>query len=82
MVGTKVFIRTVTMYYTGEILAVTPDMVVLRAAAWIPNTGGFNNALRTGELVEVEPFEEPVWVARGAIVDLTPWLHALPGEQK
>lgn len=80
--GVNVFIRTVTHYYTGRVALIFEDAVILEDAAWIASTGGFHTALKTGTLDEVEPFEDPVRIARGAIVDVTFWAHALPREQR
>ncbi len=82
--GEKVFIRTVTHHYTGQVVAVTADEIVLTDAAWIADDGRFADALASGELSEVEPFPEglPVRVGRGAVVEWTLWNHDLPREQK
>jgi hypothetical protein len=82
LVGCKVFIRTVTMHYTGRIVALTESVIVLADAAWIADSGRFHDALRTGKLSEVEPFLNSVYVARGALVDVTMWDHDLPRTQK
>jgi hypothetical protein len=81
-VGENYLIRAVTMYYTGRLAAITETDLLLEDAAWIADTGRFHNALKTGVLHEIEPFVDPVIVPRGAIVDATPWKHALPREQK
>lgn len=77
-VGNAVLIRAVTLYYTGRIVEITKDEIVIEDAAWIADTGRFENALRTGVVNETEPFIKPVAVGRGAIVDVTFWDHALP----
>jgi len=82
VVGTQYLIRTVTMYYTGRLLAVTDSDLVLEDAAWVADTGRFHNALKTGELNEVEPFTDRVIVPRGGIIDATAWTHDLPRAQK
>ncbi len=76
--GNKVFIRTVTNYYTGEVIDITADEVLLKDAAWVADTGRFSQALKTGVLNEVEPFTGVISVNRGAIVDVSTWEHALP----
>lgn len=76
--GNNVFVRAVTHYYTGRIVEITKDELVLEDAAWIADTGRFENALRTGALNEVEPFLSPVAIGRGAIVDVTDWTKDLP----
>lgn len=81
-VGQTYFIRTVTMHYTGRVTAISDAEILLEDAAWIADSGRFHNALKTGELGEVEPFVDPVVVGRAALVDATPWRHALPREQK
>lgn len=77
-VGNKVFLRTVTHYYTGKILQVTATEIILDDAAWIADTGRFSNALATGVFSEVEPFPATISVNRGAFVDATHWPHDLP----
>ena len=77
-VGNAVFLRTVTLYYTGRVAEVTEQSVVLTDAAWVADTGRFSEALSSGILGEVEPFPGPVEIGRGAIVDVTLWAHTLP----
>lgn len=80
-VGNNVLIRTVSFFLTGEIVAMVDGFVVLRQAAWIADTGRFADALRTGELNEVEPVTTKDTLAEvsvGAIVDAFTWDHALP----
>ena len=81
-VGQAYLVQTVTHYYTGRLAAVSFSELVLDDAAWIPSTGRFHEALRTGALEEVEPFLDPVTVNLGAVVAVTPWRHALPREAK
>ena len=81
-VGENYFIRTVTMIIIGHLEAVHGGELMLSSASWIADTGRFHNALKDGELAEVEPFTHNVIVGRGAIVDATTWAHALPREQK
>ena len=77
-VGNAVLVRAVTLYYTGRIVEITKDEIVIDDACWIADTGRFEIALRTGVVNECEPFIDPVAVGRGAIVDVTLWKHALP----
>jgi hypothetical protein len=78
--GKAYLIQTVTHYYTGRLVAVSLSELVLEDAAWIPSTGRFHEALRTGKLEEVEPFLDPVTLNQGAVVAVTPWRHPLPRE--
>ena len=77
-VGKKVFIRTVTHHYTGEVVKCNRNWLELKDAAWIADDGRFNNFLKTGSANEVEPFEDNVRIPIGGILDLTEWRHALP----
>jgi len=80
--GTKVFIRTVTHYLTGQVVAYCGDFVQLESAAWIADTGRFMQFLVNGELNEVEPINGPWWVNLQSVIDMGHWNHKLPGEQK
>lgn len=82
LLKTAVIIRTVTMYYTGRIIGYDDEFVVLEECAWISATGRWSEALRTGELDEVEPYPGRCFVARGAIVEVVPWTHELPRSAK
>lgn len=77
--GQKVFVRTITMYYTGEIVRLEKLWLVLKDAAWVFDTGRFSEAMEGGSLVEVEPYPSgEIRVALSAIVDVSPWNHPLP----
>ena len=79
LLGESVIVRTVTMIYTGGLVALDDRTLVLSNAAWIADTGRWANALATGELSEVEPYPtDDVFVARSSVVDLTRWNHDLP----
>ena len=81
--GQAVFIRTVTMHYTGLLVEVTAGELVLEQAAWIADSGRFHKALMTGELNEVEPFPDGrVVVPRDGIIDVSRWGHPLPREPR
>ena len=81
-VGEKYFIRTVTHYYTGRLVAITDCDITLDDAAWIADTGRFCPAMASGNLDEIEPFPGAVCVNRESIVDFQVWPHDLPREQK
>jgi hypothetical protein len=76
--GKKVFIRTVTNYYTGLVKKLDKSGIILEQAAWIADTGRFSNALSTGVLNEIEPYTSPIWIPLTAIVDATSWNFDLP----
>ena len=78
-VANNVFIRTVTMHYTGKIVGLTRDEILLSDAAWIADSGRFAQALANGSLNEVEPFPDGVIsIAAGGVIDVSDWRHALP----
>ena len=78
-VGQCVFIRTVTMHYTGRLIRVTAGELVLEDAAWVADSGRFHQALMTGALNEVEPVPPGEVVGpRGALIDVSRWGHELP----
>ncbi len=79
--GKNVFVRTVTHHYTGRLAAVEDGFLQLDEAAWIADDGRFADALAEGKLAEVEPYPGTCYVALGAIVDVSEWLHDLPREQ-
>ena len=81
-VGDKVFIRTVTMIFTGRVKKVTDRFIHLEDSAWIADTGRFNQALATGSLSEVEPYPHGNAVTISSIIDFTKWEHNLPTEVK
>ncbi len=82
IISTKVFIRTVTHYYLGEVVGITPTTIWLTDASWVADTGLFSKMLADGTIDELEPFRDPVHVSRGAIIDHTIWQHPLPKERK
>lgn len=81
-VGDKVFIRTVTIYYTGEICAYGDGWITLNTVAWIADTGRFHEFLTEGKCNEYEGFPDTVSVPTGSVIDITPWRHALFVGQK
>ena len=80
-VGKKLFIRTVTYHLTGKVMARIGNFLHLKDAAWIADSGRFMGAIKNGELSEVEPVGE-AYVNLNSVVDMFPWKHPLPKEQK
>ncbi len=83
--GNRVFVRTVGYHYIGEIVACDYRAIWLNKASWVADSGRWNNALKTGELSEVEPYPESTWpieVPRGVILDACLWPHDCPTEVK
>ena len=83
-VGKCYFIQTLTDYFTGRVDKATARDVTLVEAAWIPETGRFADAMRTGKFSEVEPYPDAmaVIVHLDKVVASAEWSHPLPREQK
>lgn len=69
-IGQAYLVETVTKYYTGRLIAVHAQELVLEDAAWIADTGRYSQAVKTGDFSEVEPIQGPVVVGRGSIVSV------------
>jgi len=77
-IGTAYLIRCVTMYYTGRLISVSKQELVLEDSAWVADTGRYHEALKTGELSEVEPIIGNLIIGRGSIVDAVEWPKNIP----
>ena len=83
MMGRAIFIRTVTHHFTGRLIEVHPQELVLEDAAWIADDGRFAQAMETGQFAEIEPYPAGrVIVGRGAIVDVYCYGKEPPRGQK
>ncbi len=82
--GNNYFVQTITHYYTGRLVRIEPDSLVLDNAAWIADTGRFAGFLANGTANEVEPFppELETGIPKSAIINVCAWKHALPNVQK
>lgn len=82
--GKNYVIRTVTMIYTGRLVEVWPQEIVLVDAAWIPETERYADFIEKGLHKECEPYPNGhrVLVGRGAISDATVLPTNLPRSQK
>ena len=81
-VGEKYFFRTVTYFATGKVKRITGNFLELEDAAWVADTGRFQEAIMNGVLDEVEPVEVPMFLNMASITDAFIWKHKLPREQK
>lgn len=81
MVGEKYFFRTVTYHLTGRVKKVMGSILELEDAAWIAESGRFMNAIKDGDLKEVEPVGR-AYININSCCDFFPWKHPLPKEQK
>lgn len=83
-IGHNYLIRTVTMIYTGRLVGVYDQELVIEDAAWIAETDRWADTCKDGKLKEVEPYVkgDQVILGRGAILDVCPWHKDLPETQK
>jgi len=84
VIGKKYMVRTVTMIYTGELVAVYPNELVFKQVAWIPETERWMQSCQEGVFKEVEPYPKnaEVVIGRQAILDAFVVNWKLPVEQK
>lgn len=80
MVGEKFFFRTVTYHLTGRVKKVIGRILELENAAWIADSGRFMQAIKNGELKEVEPVGR-AYINLDSVTDFFPWKHQLPEKQ-
>jgi len=80
-VGQKLFIRTVTYHLVGKVEKIVGHFFVLSKASWVADSGRFMQAIKDGELDEVEPVGQ-AFVNINSITDAFPWKHELPTSQK
>lgn len=82
-IGKSYFIQTVTHYYTGRLIQVLKDELVLEEASWIADTGRFKDFIQDGKFNEVEPYPAgKLFIGRGSLVQAFEWNHKLPRDQK
>jgi len=82
MIGKKYFFRTVTYHLVGKVVKQVGDFLELKDASWVPSSGRFMNAIKNGEVEEVEPVGIAFVNIRNATTDFFPWNHSLPTQQK
>ena len=80
-IGKCYFIRTVTLYQVGRVVAVSGQFVKLEDASWIADTGRFSAALKSGEFSEIEPVGTS-YINLSSIIDAFPFNHKLPTSVK
>ena len=70
-IGKNYLIRTITMIYTGELVDVMEEELVIIKACWIPETNRWSESVKNCTFSEQEPYpqEKQVIIGRGAILD-------------
>lgn len=83
-VGKNVIVRTVTMIFTGKLDQVTDTDLVLTQCSWIPETDRYADFVASGKVNECEPYPDdlPVYINRGALLDMCELKTTLPRSQK
>lgn len=83
-VGKNYLIRTVTMIYTGEFVGIEGDYILIKNAAWIPETARWMDTVASGMFNEVEPYPDTaiVGINRQASLDVVEVDWKLPRDQK
>lgn len=83
-VGKNVIVRTISMIYTGKLDSVTDSDLVLHDCSWIPETERYMQFVADGAVKECEPYPDnlPVYVNRGALLDMCELRKDLPRRQK
>ncbi len=81
LVGGKFYFRTVTYHLTGEVKKIVGRFASLKNAAWIADSGRFNEAIKDGTLNEIEPVGD-AFVNLDTVTDFFPWKHTLPTKVK
>lgn len=85
-IGKNYFIRTVTHHHIGKLIGFDRGgrELVLEKAVWVPDDGRFTQAMKKGDLKEVELFhpDKPVMINRETIIDTQEWQADIPESQK
>jgi len=80
LIGQKWFFRTVTYHCVGKVVKRFGQFFQLEDASWVADSGRFMQAIKDGELNEVEPVGDMLLNIE-TIVDAFPWKHKLPKNQ-
>ena len=80
MIGKSFFFRTITYHLVGKVVKRFGDFLELKDASWVADSGRFMQAIKDGELDEVEPVGD-VYLNFESVVDFFPWKHRLPEKQ-
>lgn len=70
-VGKVYAFRSVTMIYTGRVVDINEQEILIDEAAWIAETERWKDFAETGAHKEAEPYARPVVIGRGGLLDVT-----------
>ena len=84
LLGKNVIVRTITMIYTGKLVEVTPQDLILVDCSWIPETDRYMQFVAEGKVKECEPYPDglPVYIGQGTVLDKCELRKELPRIQK
>ncbi len=80
--GDKIFTRTLTFHYIGEVVEDNQDHIVLNNCSWVADSGQFTSSIKDGSLSEVEIIGNGVKILKANMTDCIPWVHELPKTRK
>jgi hypothetical protein len=81
--GGTYFIRTVTHHFTGVLIKVSQQELVIKDAAWIADDGRLGDTIKNGDFSEIEPFPDgAVIIGRGSLIDARRVTFAAPRSQR
>ena len=71
-IGAKLEIRTVTLFYTGEVVHIDDQWITITSVGWIADEGRFTDTMKTGEFQEVEvlPDGELMTIGIGSVISI------------
>ena len=81
-IGESYLFRTVTHIEVGRVKSICGQFVTLEDASWIADTGRYHDCLSKGEFSEIEPYPLTTTLNLNSLINLAPWPHSLPKEQK
>ncbi len=71
--GEQYFVQTATHYYVGTLADVNDMALLLTDAAWVADTGRFNEFMSGSKPYELEPCGQvPVLISLGAVIAIMP----------
>jgi ribosomal protein S19E (S16A) len=79
LLNKKVFIRTITQYFTGELVGFDNLFLHLKKASWIAETDQWSKCVKDGALNEAEPYapDTTVYISIASLIDMFEWVGDL-----
>lgn len=80
-IGKNIFVRTVTYHLLGEVTKIIGNLLFMRNASWVADSGRFGKFIKDGDASEVE-YVGDWFINVNSIVDGGVWKHKLIKETK